>query len=246
MNEKERVHKLIAQRGYCSRRKAELLMQSGHVTVNGEVVKDLAFKASPQDTITVEGNRLSTVEKVTYVFYKPEGAVSTTLDEAGRVTVVDFIDDKRRLYPIGRLDYDTSGLLMLTNDGEFANRMMHPSSKIEKEYAVTIKGFLRKSTSEKFRRGVIIDGVKTQPAKIFAVKSNPKTEKTTAHVIITEGKHHQIKKMFQAFDHEVVKLKRVRFGTLTLEGLSKGSYRLLKPHEYKQLFVQSEKALNKS
>ncbi len=246
MNEKERVHKLIAQRGYCSRRKAETLMQNGQVTVNGEVVKDLAFKASPSDDIVVEGHRLSTVEKVTYVFYKPEGAVSTTLDEAGRVTVVDFIDDDRRLYPIGRLDYDTSGLLMLTNDGEFANRMMHPRSKIEKEYVVTITGFLRKSTSDKFRRGVFIDGVKTLPAQIFGVKSNPKTEKTTAHVVITEGKHHQIKKMFQAFDHEVVKLKRIRFGPLTLEGLSKGSYRLLKPHEYKQLFVLSEKALNKS
>ncbi len=246
MTEKERVHKIIAQRGYCSRRKAEALMLEGKVLVDGDIIKDLGHKISPQANIVVEGHRLDSVEKVTYVFYKPEGAVSTTLDEAGRTTVIDFIDDDRRLYPIGRLDYDTSGLILLTNDGDFANRMMHPKSKIEKEYVVSFTGFLRKQTSEKLKRGVFIDGEKTRPAKVFGVKSNPKTEKTTAHVVITEGKHHQVKKMFQAFNHEVIKLKRIRFGPLTLEGLSKGSYRLLKPHEYKQLYVLSEKALNKS
>lgn len=240
MISKERVHKVIASRGYTSRRKAEVLIKEGKVLVNGEKITDVATTIDPRADIVVEGQRLQAVEKITYVFYKPTGAVSTTLDEHDRTTVVDFIADDRRLYPVGRLDYDTSGLLLLTNDGELANRLMHPKHKIEKEYVVTFEGFLRKETSSKLRRGIVLDGKKTQGAKIFDVRSNTKTKRTTAHVVITEGKNHHIRRMFEAFGHPVIRLKRIRYGHLTLAGLAKGQYRTLTPHEYKELYVKSE------
>jgi 23S rRNA pseudouridine2605 synthase len=237
---KERVHKVIAARGYTSRRKAEVLIKEGKVFVNGERVTDVGMTIDPKADVVVEGQHLQSVEKVTYVFYKPTGAVSTTQDEHGRTTVIDFIRDDRRLYPVGRLDYDTSGLLLLTNDGELANRLLHPKHKIEKEYVVTFEGFLRKETSAKLRRGIVLDGEKFQGAKIFDVRSNTKTKRTTAHVIITEGKNHQIRRMFEAFGHPVIRLKRIRLGHLTLEGLAKGQYRTLTPHEYKELYVKTQ------
>jgi 23S rRNA pseudouridine2605 synthase len=238
----ERLQKVIAQRGYTSRRKAEQLIVDGKVKVNGQVIRELGTKVPKNADIIVEGKKIEVVDKVYYVLYKPEGFVSTTDDEHDRKTVVDLVPNDVRVFPVGRLDYDTSGLLLLTNDGEFMNMVTSPSNHIEKEYQVKMNGFLRKEESSKVCRGLKIDHYITRKAKIHQVTYHKKTETTTANIIITEGKNHQVKKMFEAVGHEVIKLKRVRFGSITLDGLSKGDYRLLKPHEKKYLYEDYKKA----
>ena len=237
----ERLQKVIADSGVCSRRKAEQLMLEGKVKVNGVVTKVLGTKVGKNDTILVEDKPLPTVEYEYFVLYKPEGVVSTTEDDKGRRTVVDFLPTKNRLYPVGRLDYDTSGVLLLTNDGAFTQAMIHPKYKIEKEYQVTMTGLLRKETSTKLSRGIHLDGKKTARSKIRQVDYNTEKMTTRCHLIITEGRYHQVKNMFEAVGHPVLKLKRVRFGIITLKGMKKGEARHLKPHELKQLYVLSEK-----
>ncbi len=231
----ERIQKRIAASGYCSRRKAEELITSGVVTVNGATVTELGTKVGQNDVIYVSGELIEKAPKKYYVLYKPEGYISTTDDEKQRRTVIDLIDTEVSIYPVGRLDYDTSGVLLLTNDGDFNQAMIHPKNSIEKVYEVTIKGFLRKETSYALMRGIKLDGTKTKPAKITQVKTNVEKATTKCLMTITEGRYHQVKRMFEAFNHEVIKLKRVRFGTITLDNLKKGEYRLLKPHEYKTL-----------
>ncbi len=231
----ERLHKVIADSGLCSRRKAEKLMLEGKVTVDGEVVKTLGTKVSKNAEILVEGKPLPTVEYEYYVLYKPEGFVSTTSDEKGRKTVIDLVHTSSRIYPVGRLDYDTSGVLLLTNDGAFNQEMIHPKHKIEKEYQVTVEGLLRKETSLKLSRGIHIDGKKTARSRIRNVEYNTQKMTTRCHLIITEGRYHQVKKMFEQVGHPVTKLKRIRFGIITLDGMKKGEVRHLKPHELKQL-----------
>lgn len=240
----ERLQKVIAQRGYTSRRKAEKLIVDGKVKVNGEKVTELGSKVPKNAEIVIEGKKVESVNKIYYVLYKPEGFISTTDDELDRKTVVDLVPNDVRVYPVGRLDYDTSGVLILTNDGEFMNMVTSPSSEIEKEYQVKMRGFLRKEESAKLCRGIKIDHYVTKKAKINQVTYHKKTETTTANIIITEGKYHQVKRMFEEVGHEVVKLKRVRFGTVTLNGLSKGDYRFLKPHEKKHLYEDYKKAKN--
>lgn len=231
----ERLQKVIAQSGYCSRRKAEELITEGKVSVNGEVVKTLGTKVTNSDLIQVNNLTLTREEHVYYVLYKPEGYVSTTDDEFNRRTVMDLIPSDKRLYPVGRLDYDTSGVLLITNDGDFANLMTSPKHKVEKEYEVKMKGFLRKEESRLIARGIVIDRYKTRPCSIRNVSYNTQNETTTASIIIKEGKYHQVKKMFEATGHPVLKLKRVRFGIVTVDGMRKGDIRLLKPYELKQL-----------
>ena len=206
------------------------------MSVNGTVVTELGSKASFSDDIRVDGEKIKKEEKVYYVLYKPEGYISAVKDQFDRHTVVDLIPSKEQIFPIGRLDYDTSGLLLLTNDGDFANMMIHPKYKIEKEYYVRIKGLLRKESSIKLARGLTYRGIKAMPAKVFNVEYDDKKESTFLHIIITEGKYHQVKEMFHALGHEVLKLKRVRFGHVTLKGLNKGEHRILKPHEIKKLY----------
>jgi len=232
----ERLQKIIAKAGIASRRKAEELILAGRVKVNGEVVTELGSKASTQDLIEVDGKRIKIEDRVYYVLYKPSGYVSTTNDEHNRNTVVDLIQEKEQIFPVGRLDYDTSGVLLMTNDGDFANMLMHPKFEIEKEYYVKISGLLRKDESRILYKGMTYQGVQYQGAKIKNVKYDDKKENTFLNVTITEGKNHQVKKMFESINHEVLKLKRVRYGSVTLEGLYEGQYRPLKPHEYKTLF----------
>ena len=157
----ERIQKIIAQSGYCSRRKAEELIVQGAVSVNGVVVKELGTKVSSSDVITVNGTTIEKEEYVYYLLYKPEGYVSTTDDEKNRKTVVDLVPNDKRIYPVGRLDYDTSGVLLLTNDGVFTNLMTSPKHKVEKEYVVKMKGFLRREESRTIARGIVLDGYKT-------------------------------------------------------------------------------------
>ncbi len=237
----ERIQKIIAQSGLCSRRKAETLIEEGRVKLNGDVVKTLGTKASYKDTISVDDKPITIEEKEYYVFYKPEGTISTVDDEKNRRTVTDFIDTSARIFPVGRLDYDTSGVLILTNDGDFTQRMIHPSNRIEKEYEVTVKGFVRKPTSKKVERGIRLDGQKTAPARIYNMTYMKEKETSKFNLVVTEGKYRHIRRIFEHLGHDVIKLKRIRFGIITLEGLSKGEARLLKPHELKKLHVIAEK-----
>lgn len=231
----ERLQKAIAQSGYCSRRKAEELITEGKVYVNGEKVTLLGTKVTNKDVIRINNITLSREDHVYYVLYKPEGYVSTTNDEFGRKTVMELVPTDKRAYPVGRLDYDTSGVLLITNDGEFSNLMTSPKHKVEKEYTVKMKGLLRKDESKLITRGIVIEHYKTKPCFIKNVVYNTQNETTTATIIIKEGKYHQVKKMFEAVGHPVLKLKRVRFGVVTLDGMRKGDIRLLKPYELKQL-----------
>lgn len=232
----ERLQKIIQKAGIASRRKAEELIVEGKVSVNGEVVTELGSKASFSDEIRVNGKKIQREEKVYFVLYKPEGYISTVSDQFDRPTVIDLIPVKEQIFPIGRLDYDTSGLLLMTNDGEFTNMMIHPKYKIEKEYYVRIKGLLRKESSIKLARGLTYEGIKAMPAKVYHVEYDEKKETTFLTIVMTEGKNHQVKNMFASLGHEVIKLKRIRFGPITLDGLNKGEYRILKPHEIKTLY----------
>lgn len=233
----ERLQKVIANSGYTSRRKAEDLIVQGKVKVNDKIVTELGTKVTNKDIIHVEGKLIGIEEKVYYLLYKPEGYVSTTNDEFGRKTVMDLVPSTKRVYPVGRLDYDTSGVLLLTNDGEFTNLMTSPKNHVEKEYSVKLSGLLRKEESTRICRGIKLDTYTTKKARIKDVAYNKKNLTTLATITITEGKYHQVKKMFEATGHKVLKLKRVRFGVVTLDNMRIGEYRLVKPYELRQLRV---------
>ncbi len=236
----ERLQKVIAAAGYASRRQAEELIAAGHVAVNGVPVTVLGTQVEPTDQVAIDGVVLTREEKVYYLLNKPAGVVSTTDDDKKRQTVVDLIHAQERIFPIGRLDFDTTGVLLLTNDGDFNNALIHPRFHVEKEYRVKIAGLIRKETSATLCRGIELDGVKTAPAKIRDVRYDEDKTSTHLTIVIHEGKYHQIKRMFEAVGHPVLKLRRERFGTVTCEGLKPGGWRKLKPHEIKQLWNLSK------
>lgn len=233
----ERLQKIIAESGFTSRRKAEELIKKGLVEVNGEVVTKLGSTVKPGDIITVEGNILDNSKSYEYyLLNKPKGVVTTTNDEKGRKTVVDLIDTSTRIYPVGRLDYDTTGALILTNDGELANLLMKPDSLVDKTYIAKVKGIVQIPDIQKLRNGVVIDGVKTRKAKVKLKSIDKKKETSILELTIHEGKNHQIKKMFEVLGYKVIKLRRERIGELNLKGLLPGEYRKLSIKEVKILY----------
>ena len=235
----ERLQKIIATSGYCSRRKAEELIEKGKVKVNGQIIKEMGFKAKYSDFIEVEGNPLNNPEdKVYYVLNKPRGILSATTDDKGRKTVVDLIKTTKRIYPVGRLDYDTTGLIILTNDGELTNFLIHPKNNIEKVYVAKIKGLINKEDIRKLCSGLVIDGKKTSKAKAKILKIDKKTNSSVVELIIHEGKNHQVKRMFEMVGYTVLKLKRESISFLTLDGLKSGEYRELNIKEVKMLYAQ--------
>ncbi|MFB4211300.1 pseudouridine synthase [Shouchella sp. JSM 1781072] len=232
----ERLQKVIAQAGVASRRKAEEYITAGRVKVNGKRVTELGVKVNPnKDQVEVDGVPLDKEEPVYYLLYKPTGFISTSNDEKGRKKVTDLIDVPQRIYPVGRLDYDTSGLLLLTNDGDFANLLMHPKFKIEKEYVVKIKGIPDRKELKQLETGVKLDDGVTAPAKVKLLSSDRKKNTSIIRIIIHEGKNRQVRRMMEAFGYEVEKLKRERFSFLTLGNLNPGEYRAIKAIEIKQL-----------
>ena len=236
----ERLQKIISQSGFCSRRKAEELIKKGKVKVNGELITELGFKANTNDYIEIEGKRINEAEdKVYYLLNKPRGVVTTSNDDRGRKTVVDLIKTDKRIYPVGRLDYDTTGLLILTNDGELTNFLTHPKNNIEKVYVAKIKGLISKDDLSKLCRGVIIDGVKTSKCKSKILKIDKKNNSSIVELIIHEGKNHQVKNMFKAIGFEVLKLKRESIAFLTLDGVKSGEYRELSVKEIKKLYAEN-------
>lgn len=243
----ERLQKRIAESGVCSRRKAEELITLGKVKVNGVVVTTLGTKVSGDDVIEVNDKVISTEVKRYYVINKPRGVVCTANDPLNRITIIDILPDKikqERLYPVGRLDYDTKGVLLLTNDGNFMNEMVGPKSGIEKEYLVRIKGILQMEAVKKLSKGVIINNKLTLPAIINVDSFDYEHKSTLVKITITDGSYHQVKEMFKAVGHEVKKLTRIRFGNITLDGLKEQEVRSLTIHEIKQLYALAKQNRN--
>ena len=205
----ERLQKVIANSGYCSRRKAEELISAGKVRVNSQVISELGFKVDGNDEIMIGNKVISREEKEYILLNKPRGVVTTTSDEKNRKTVIDLIDTDKRLYPVGRLDYDTTG------------------NKVDKVYIAKVKGFFDKESALNMSRGVLIDGVKTAKSFVKLRKYDKKSDSSIVEVIIHEGKNHQVKKMFEAVGFDVLKLKREMFAFLNVNGLKSGEYRYL-------------------
>lgn len=232
----ERLQKRIANSGYTSRRKAEVLIEEGKVKVNGETVTELGTKVKSSDTVEVEGIKLEQEDKLYILFYKPAQVITSVSDDKGRKVVTDYFKElDTRIYPVGRLDYDTSGLLLLTNDGDFTNLMTHPRYKIKKKYVVKLKGYLMREEVKALEKGVKLEDGVTQPATV-KIKNQDKEKSTTlVEITITEGRNRQVRRMFEYFGHEVSKLQRIEFGPLNLTGLNAGEGRVLTPHEVKTL-----------
>lgn len=233
----ERLQKVIASSGLTSRRKAEELIKQGKVTVNGIVVKELGTKVSYEDDIIVDKVLLKKeTNKEYYLLNKPRGIISSVSDDKNRKTVVDLIDTDSRIYPIGRLDYDTTGLILLTNDGELTNILSHPSNNIEKTYIAKIEGILSKENIDALKKGVMVDGKKCKPVRFKVRKKDLEKNTSLVEITIVEGRNHIVKKLFHELKHEVIKLKRESFAFLNLGNLKSGEYRMLSIKEVKKLY----------
>lgn len=241
VNRMERLQKVIAHAGVASRRKAEQLILEGKVKVNGVVVRELGTKVTSSDQVEVENVKIESEKKVYYLLYKPRGVISAVSDDRGRKTVVDlFPEVEERIFPVGRLDYDTSGVLLLTNDGDFANKLTHPRYNIDKTYVAKIKGVLRREEIRQLEKGVMLEDGKTSPARVRVISSDVKLDKSIVAITIHEGRNRQVRRMFEAVGHPVSKLKREEFAFLTPIGLNAGESRELTAHEVKQLRVLAE------
>ena len=231
----ERLQKIIAGSGICSRRKAEELILEGKVSVNGKIVTELGFKAGPEDEIRVDGRPLKKEEKVVYLLNKPKNVISSVSDDRGRTAVTDLIESEYRLFPLGRLDFDSSGLLLLSNDGELMQKLIHPKYGIEKTYEVTIDGLIRTDEIEQLQNGIRVEDYISAPARIKVIRRNENRYTTSLEVTIHEGKNREIRKMFAAIGYTVTRLHRTREANIELGNLKSGEYRLLKPYEVKKL-----------
>ena len=232
----ERLQKVIAERGYCSRRKAEELIQEGRVTLNGVIVRELGVKAGKDDEILIDGKPLEKEEKkVYYLLNKPKGVISSVKDDRGRKTVIDLLDVKERVYPLGRLDFDSSGLLILSNDGELMQKMIHPSFEITKVYEVTIDKLISDEEIQKLEAGVRIDDYVSAPCTIKLIRKNENKKTSFLEVSIHEGKNREIRKMFETVRAKVTRLHRIEEAGITLGKLRSGEYRELRVKEVADL-----------
>ncbi|ARK22849.1 rRNA pseudouridine synthase [Sporosarcina sp. P26b] len=237
----ERLQKVLAQAGVASRRKSEKLILDGLVKVNGKVVTELGTKVTRMDTIEVEGVQLTKETPVYYLLYKPRGYISTVDDEKGRKTVMDLVPEvSQRIFPVGRLDYDTSGVLLMTNDGDFSYLMTHPKFEIKKKYVAKVKGIPSRDDLKKLETGIELDDGSTAPARVKMTSSDKKTNSAIVEITIHEGRNRQVRRMFDAINCPVQKLKREEFANLTTRGLNAGEARELTRHELKQLRVLAE------
>ncbi|GGK15366.1 ribosomal large subunit pseudouridine synthase B [Caldalkalibacillus thermarum] len=233
----ERLQKVLAHAGVASRRKAEKLIEDGRVKVNGQVVTQLGTLVDPaQDKIEVDGQTIDPEPKVYYLFYKPTGVITSVQDPQGRKVVMDFFKNiPQRIYPVGRLDRNTSGLLLLTNDGELAHRLMHPSFHVDKVYRVTVKGIPSDEKLSRLERGIRLKDGWTAPAKVEWLHKDMAENKAVVRITIHEGRKRQVRRMFKAIGHPVLALHRERYAFLNLEGLNEGEYRPLTPEEVRRL-----------
>lgn len=232
----ERLQKIIAESGYTSRRKAEELIKQGKVFVNGVKVVELGTKASFGDIITVNGVTLQKSDYVYFLLNKPRGVVSTAKDEKGRKTVVDLIDTDKRIYPIGRLDYDTTGLILLTNDGELTNLLTHPKNKVPKKYVAKLNRYMEIEDLKKLEKGVEVEGRACTPTRVKLKKNDAIKNYAIVEITIIEGRNHIIKKVFENLGYLVDRLTRVEYAFLNVDKLKSGEYRSLTIKEVKKLY----------
>ncbi len=224
-----RLNKFLAAAGVASRRECDKLIASGHVTVNGYTAS-LGLEVSGEDEVFVNGNRVVIKKNEYYILNKPKGYICSVSDDKGRKTVMDLMPQNvGRIYPVGRLDYDSEGLLIMTTDGDLAQKLMHPSNEVPKTYLVKIEGTITESDLNPLRSGIEIDGYVTKKSKAHIVETNK--EYTKIHITVIEGKNREIRKMFAAIGKEVVLLKRIKIGELSLRGLDRGAYRKLTARE---------------
>ncbi|PYI55245.1 pseudouridine synthase [Paenibacillus flagellatus] len=233
----ERLQKVLAQAGVASRRKCEEYIEAGRVQVNDETVTTLGVKVDPDvDAIKVDGRPINRQKKTYLLFNKPRGVITSAKDPEGRKVVADYLHGvKERVYPVGRLDYDTEGLLLLTNDGELANLLTHPKHHVPKTYHATVKGVPHGELLDKLRTGVQLEDGMTAPAEVEYVDINPDKNETIVSITIYEGRNRQVRRMFDAIKFPVEKLRRVQFGPLTVSGLMRGKYRALTAAEVAEL-----------
>lgn len=239
----ERLQKVIANSGIASRRKAEELIKDGKVKVNGNVITELGTKVTDRDKIEVNNKPIIKEEKVYFLLNKPRGVITSTKDEHGRKTVIDLIDTDKRIYPVGRLDYDTTGAILLTNDGEFANILMHPSNKIDKVYLAKIDGIITGEAINTLKDGIILDGVKVVPSRVKLKKVNPENNTSMVEVTIHEGKNHEVKRLFESVGFRVDKLTRKSVGIFDILELPSGKYRPLTHKEVQIVYSYKNKKI---
>ena len=231
-----RLQKFLAHAGVASRRKAEEMIKQGRVAINNIIVENMGVTVSSTDVVTVDGKPVITEEKKVYIMLnKPVGYVSTSKDQFGRPTVIDLVKDAgKRLYPVGRLDYDTSGLILLTNDGDFTYRLTHPKHEINKVYEPVISGFPEKDEIKRFESGLKIEDYQTSPAEFLVL--GKQGINSLVRITIHEGKNRQVRKMCEAIGHKVLTLKRIQIGPIALDNLPEGKWRHLLDNEIKILF----------
>lgn len=229
-----RINKFLAMSGVCSRRAADELIKSGEVLINGNKA-NLGDEVENGDNVKVSGKTVNTVKQFDYyIMNKPKGYVSTVKDDKGRKTVLDLLpNNNKRLFPVGRLDYDTEGLIILTNDGDLTFKLTHPKNEIPKTYLVKTEKPVSDESLNKLRSGVVIDGVKTKKCNVKVIEQNK--DFTRLNITITEGRNRQIRKMFEAVGNNVDFLKRIKIGELTVSGLNRGDVRKLSPSEINYL-----------
>lgn len=238
----ERLQKVIAEAGIASRRKAEEMIANGRVKVNGEKVTQMGVQVSKKDIVEVDGVEIGKEEKVYFLLNKPKKTICSAHDEKGRDTVVDLIDCKQRIFPVGRLDYETTGLLLLTNDGEFANALMHPRNHISKTYEVGVTGVITDEMCAQLEEGIELEDGRTLPAEVFVLSRSAKRNKTVLQITIQEGRNREIRRMMEYFHTEVTRLNRISYAFLDLGNLRQGQYRKLRMYEVRKLLSLTDKS----
>ena len=236
--EEERLQKFIANQGICSRRKAEEYITSGRIKVNGNVIMELGTKIDPnKDIIEVDGKKISNIsgKKVYILLNKPIGYVTTTRDQFNRNTVLDLVNVKEKVLPVGRLDMYTSGAIILSNDGDFIYKITHPKYEVEKTYNVTLKGQVTDEEIEQLRNGVQIENYVTGKAKVKILRKKKEKDLSRVEIIIHEGKNREVRKMCEAIGRKVLALHRTKIGNISVKDLRLGTWRYLKPNEIKSL-----------
>ena len=229
-----RINKYIASAGITSRRKADELIEEGKVKVNGAVLMNPGYHVEDGDVVEVEGQTVRPESKlVYYLLNKPTGYVTSTADEEGRAVVTELVPDSVRVFPVGRLDYNTSGLLILTNDGELSNKLMHPSHEFDKKYLARVQGIVSRAEAARLAKGIDIGGFVTSPAEVNLIRHDRNS--TVVEITIHEGKNRQVRRMFKAINHPVEELCRVGLGNLTIGKLAVGQCRKLSPAEVEYL-----------
>lgn len=234
----ERLQKVLAHAGVASRRAAEQMILDGRVKVNGTVIRQLGTKVDPdKDHILVDDKGIQKEVKRTFLFFKPLGVITTMSDPRGRRTVADFFEEvAERLYPVGRLDYNTDGLLLMTNDGELAKRLAHPRYEIDKTYTAVVRGIPTEDDLDKLRAGIPLEDGMTAPALLDFIYQDQQKREAKIEITIHEGRNRQVRRMFEYIGYPVKRLRRTKVGFLTLKGLRKGEYRELTAGELKRMY----------